>query len=117
MNRYKKFSLWYRTTIVPLCSVAAVLIRDYLVSEHQLGSELAIAAVLIVAVVLIRIFETLLTALLNLTLLRKILFGRDFIEGYWLDTAATEEKEEEIEHAIVINIRLIDERFRLSGET
>ena len=84
MEAYTSFLKWYRTTLATVCSVGSVFITDYL--EGNLGQFPSLILTLILVVIVFGLFEKLMENLVeNSVWLRKKTWGKQFIEGIWVD--------------------------------
>ncbi|NER06985.1 MAG: hypothetical protein F6K17_32585 [Okeania sp. SIO3C4] len=85
MNRFESFTTWYRTVIAAVFGVFAAVVNDYL-AQATIGSPIRLVILSVTLILLLRASETALQILLtHWTWLRKRVFGRWNIEGWWAD--------------------------------
>lgn len=87
MQRFSKFSSLYGATITAMVSVGAVLIQDALKSSNlNLAPAVNFVIVIVISVIFMQTMGAIATTLIDTwSWLRKLLLGRAYMEGYWVD--------------------------------
>jgi hypothetical protein len=89
MDSYNNFLSWFQATNATVCAVASLFLSEFL--ESKLGKGISLIITLILVVITFRILENLLDLSIDKFLwLRKLIFGKQFIEGHWVDIVTTD---------------------------
>ncbi|HVG35023.1 MAG TPA: hypothetical protein VM911_18290 [Pyrinomonadaceae bacterium] len=114
MKRFTNFLSWYRASIATVCGLGAVYLSDYFSSRFRQGISLFLVLVLIVIV--FRVLEgTLEWAVNTFPDVRRLIFGRDFIEGWWFNVVLDKDPSV-ILFGALIHIEYNDNQFKMSGD-
>lgn len=116
MDKINKFSDLYKLIIATIATILTTFIIDWLRQKTGDRNFAAVLAIIIVSVVMILLNFILENSFENSVILRKMVFGNDFIEGYWYDVSFNE-KERTIEHAILMKISYGTGKFNINGVT
>jgi hypothetical protein len=115
MDQFRRFNNAYRLLVAALVSVLSTVLFDYL--NRTLGGRgAALAALLLLVTVFVTLFNAALeVAIEKSTLLRKLIAGSEFIEGYWHDVSVDAAKL--VAHGVLFQVRFENDRFAVSGST
>ncbi len=114
MERLKKLDNLYKLIIGTVATILTTFILDDL--TQRLGDKgyatlMTILAVTVIILVMNFVLESLFE---NSVLLRKMLFGDDFIEGYWYDITFNQ-KTKKVRHSVLFSIFYEGGQIKVSG--
>lgn len=85
MERFNKFSAWYKATLTGVTSVGAIFIQQYLATLN-VAKYIQFLTIAIVAVIFVQIMHSAAEILVNnWRPIRRFLLGRAYLEGFWVD--------------------------------
>jgi len=116
MKKLTQFNTTYKLVVASLASIISVAMNDLLaakINSKPATFVLVMSIVVIATLALGILVENLVD---NSRLVRRIIAGNDFIEGYWYDLSVDSETRL-AKHGVLFNIFYMDNGFHLSGIT
>lgn len=116
MKKIKQINSVYRTVIGTIATILTTFVLSELTSDMS-DKKYAVLLTIISVSVIILLLNTLAEKLFeNSTAIRRILFGNDFIEGWWYDITLTEDSKEP-RHGVLIEIAYSDYEYEVFGSS
>jgi hypothetical protein len=114
MKRFTNFLSWYRASVATLCGLGAVYLSNYFSTRFSKGVSLLLVLVLIV--IAFRVFEGALEwAVRTFSGVRRLTFGKEFIEGWWLNVILDKDPSS-ILFGALMHIEYEDNQLKMSGD-
>lgn len=111
------FTRWSKTIITSIIGVlSGVLIKGMEITENNFG--IVLIAVIILIVVISKVVEfSINTVISKSKSIRKLLLGKNFIEGYWVEGVIDISEINKVESLAIIKITFIENHYSISGES